>query len=141
MLKNLNPVITGDLLRTLDSIQPGQSLVVLSDDTPYRHLDLPLVQIPPVTLEQAVEAIFSALPLASDGNAPILSWFGDPAEEHAEDIAYAVKGLASDAELRRVEITTVVDSRDFEAAMDDTIATIAFPAGASPWAFLIRAGA
>ncbi|WP_308465162.1 hypothetical protein [Rathayibacter soli] len=141
MLKNLNPVITGDLLRVLDSIQPGQSLAVLSDDTPYQHLDLPLVQIPPVTLEQAIEAIFSALPLASDGNAPILSWFADPTEAHAEDIAYAVKGLANDAELRRVEMTIVVDSRDFEAAMDDTVATITFPADASPWAFLIRAGA
>lgn len=141
MIKNLDPIITGDLLRVLDSIQPGQSLAVLSDDNPYQHLDLPSVQIPPVSLEHAVEAIFSAMPLAADGDAPILSWFAQPTGEHAEDIAYAVKGLASDAELRRVEMTTIADSRDFAAAMDDTVATITIPAVAAPWAFLIRAGA
>lgn len=140
MLKNLNPVITGDLLRVLDSIQPGQSLAILSDDTPYRHLNVPSVQIPPVTVEQAVEAIFSALPLAADERAPILSWFANPTEERGEDIAYAVKGLASDAELRHIEIGNIADSNDFIAAMDDTIATITIPTAASPWAFLIRAG-
>jgi L-fucose mutarotase len=141
VLKNLDPIITGDLLRVLDSIQPGQSLAVLSDDNPYHDLGLPSVQIPPVSLEHAVEAIFSALPLASDGSAPILSWFAQPTGEQAEDISYAVTGLASDAELRRIEVTTVADSRDFAAAMDGTVATITFPAAASPWAFLIRAGA
>jgi L-fucose mutarotase len=140
VLKNLDPIITGDLLRVLDSIQPGQSLAVLSDENPYQHLNLPSVQIPPVSLEHAVEAIFSALPLATDGNPPILSWFTQPTGEHAEDIAYAVTGLASDAELRRIEVTTVADSRDFAAAMDDTVATITLPTVDSPWAFLIRAG-
>ncbi|HWU59815.1 MAG TPA: hypothetical protein VN045_13920 [Microbacteriaceae bacterium] len=141
MLKNLDPIISGDLLRVLDSIQPGQSLAVLSDDNPYQHLGLPSVQIPPVSLEHAVEAIFSALPLASDGTAPILSWFAHPTDERAEDIAYAVTGLASDAELRRVEVTSITDSHEFAAAMDDTVATITLPTAASPWAFLIRAGA
>jgi L-fucose mutarotase/ribose pyranase (RbsD/FucU family) len=141
VLKNLDPIITGDLLRVLDSIQPGESLAVLSDDNPYQDLNLPSVQIPPVTIEHAVEAIFSALPLASDGNAPILSWFAQPNGEHAEDITYAVKGLASDAQLRRVEVTAIANSRDFAAAMDHTVATITLPAAAAPWAFLFRVGA
>lgn len=140
VLKNVNPIITGDLLRVLDSIQPGQSLAVASDNRLHEYLHLPPVQIPQVTVEEAVEAIFSVLPLASDGNPPLLGWFADSTDEHTEDLAYAVNGLATDAELRRVEMTTLTDPRDFGAAMTDTVATIVIPETTSPWAFLIRAG-
>ena len=140
MLKNLHPVITGDLLRVLDSIQPGQSLAIVDDDAPYRHLDIPAVHISPVTVEEAVEAIFSALPLAHDGHPPLLSWFADSTDDRSLDIAYAIKGLASDAELRRIEMTTTTDQRDFTKAMKDTVATITVPTTTPPWALIIRAG-
>lgn len=138
MLKNLNPVISGDLLRVLDSIRPGQSLAIVSEDNPYGGLSVPPVQIPSVSVEEAVEAIFSVLQLASD--APLLSWVADTNDEHAEDIAYAVRGLATDAERRRIDMTAIVDSRDFAAEMGEAVATISFPETSSPWAFLIRAG-
>jgi L-fucose mutarotase/ribose pyranase (RbsD/FucU family) len=141
VLKNLSPVITVDLLRVLESIQPGQSLAILSDDNPYRYLNLPSVQVAATTVEQAVEAIFSALPLAHDGDAPLLSWFADTTDENTEDIGYAIRGLASDAELRPIEMTTIVGSHEFAAAMSNTVATLAFHTATSPWAFLIRAGA
>lgn len=140
MLKNLQPILTGELLRVLDSIRPGQSLALLSGDSPHQRLGLPLLEIPPITVEQAVEAIFSALPLASDGRAPLLSWLADSADENAMDIAYAIRGLATDAELRPIEMVTLAEQRDFTDAMHTAVATLTFPAATSCWAFLIRAG-
>jgi hypothetical protein len=56
-------------------------------------------------------------------------------------IRIVVNGRLIFGDIRRIEVTTIADSRDFAAAMDGTVATITFPAAASPWAFLIRAGA
>lgn len=141
MLKNLNPVITVELLRVLRTIQPGQSLAIVSDDNPYRYLNLPSVPVTATTVEETVEAIFNELPLACDGGAPLLSWFADASDETTEDIGYAIRGLATDAELRPIEMTTIAGSHDFAAAMSTAVATLTFPTTTSPWAFLIRAGA
>jgi L-fucose mutarotase len=139
VLRNLNPVITGDLLRQLDAMQPGELLALVSDGYPRHHANVSAIDIADISIESAAEAIFSVLPVACDDPSPVLCWLADPTDEAAVDVAFAVNGLASDAERRRVGMTTL-DTKEFNAAMNDAVSTIRFPSDSTPWAFLIRVG-
>jgi L-fucose mutarotase len=139
VLKNLNPVITGDLLRALDAMQPGEQLAIVSNGYPDHHANLPAVELRDITAESAVDAIFSVLTLDSHHESPIVCWLGDKPDYAAIDVAFAVNGLASDAELRRIGMTTL-SAPEFDNEMNNAVATIRFPEIATPWAFLLRAG-
>lgn len=139
MLKNLSPVLTGDLLRTLDAMQPGDLLAIVSDNVPAHHAIVPAIDVSAASVESAIEAIFSVLPLASDQASPLTCWLGDPSDDEAVDIAFAVRGLASDAERRQVGMTTL-SSDDFSVLMNDVASTVRFTTSTSPWAFLVRVG-
>jgi L-fucose mutarotase len=139
VLKNLNPVITGDLLRVLDAMQPGELLALVSAGYPEHHANTPAIEMTEISVESAVEAIFSVLSVDASHESPLLCWLADASDYAAVDIAFAVKGLASDAELTRVGMTTL-GATDFDQEMNAAVATIRFPEQSTPWAFLIRAG-
>ena len=139
VLKNLNPVITGDLLRVLDAMQAGEQLAIVSNGYREHHANFPAVELTGMSVETAVDAIFSVLTLDSHHESPLVCWLGDTPDYAAIDIAFAVNGLASDAEQRRVGMTTLSEA-EFDAEMNHAVATIRFPQIDTPWAFLLRAG-
>lgn len=138
MLKNLSPVITGDVLHHLDGMRPGDTLAVVSSGFEAAGASWPVVEIDSAQIEEIAEAVFSVLPLAAD--APLLCWFPEDVEEDALDVAFAVQGLASDAEARPVEVR-LLESGEFAGYLESAVAVFRAPSIAQPCAFLIRAGA
>lgn len=139
MLKNLSPVITGNVLRQLDELKPGEYLAVVSNGFPLDRVSSPVVEIPAAGVEQTAEAVFSVVPLAADP-AAVLCWFPEDATEDALDVAFAVQGLATDAEARPVEVR-LLEEAEFAGYLDGAAAVFRATGTAEPSAFLFHAGA
>ncbi len=139
MLKNLSPVITGEVLHHLDELKPGELLAVVSSGYPVGNLSSPVIEIENASIEETAEAVFSVLTLDHE-QSPLLCWFPEDASEDELDIAFAVQGLASDAESRAVEVR-LLEEGEFAGYVGGAVATFRTSSNAGPCAFLIRAGA
>lgn len=112
MLKNLSPLLTGELLVALDELPAGADLLIVADSTPLGPATQ-VVRVPGASIESVAEAVLSVIPLDSLGPAPIA--FHDAlAREELPDVAFAVAGIASDAEVRRVAFDIPTDD-DWDA--------------------------
>jgi L-fucose mutarotase len=139
LLKNLSPLLSGALLTALDSMDDGDTLTLVGSGYPVQEIVSPVIHLGEVTTEAAADAILSVLPLASDDPSPIK--FLDLGEETYDvpDVAFAVNGIASDAELRRVAMTRL-ELDEFVALARRSVITIRVGSDAPPCAFLLRKG-
>ena len=139
MLKNLSPLLSGALLTALDTMHDGDTLTLVGSGYPTKEIVSPVIHLGEVTTEAAADAILSVLPLASDDPSPIK--FLDLGEETYDvpDVAFAVNGIASDAELRRVAMTRL-ELDEFVALARRSVITISVGSDAPPCAFLFRKG-
>ncbi len=141
MLKNLSPLLSGALLSALDAMKDGETLTLVGSGYPEETLTAPLVHLgEDVTTEAAAEAILSVFPLDTADPSPIL--FLDLADEPYEvpDVAFAVNGIASDAELRRIPMTRL-ELDPFVALASRSAVIVRVGSDATPCAFLFRRGA
>ena len=141
MLKNLSPLLSGALLSALDAMKDGETLTLVGSGYPEEALTAPLVHLgEDVTTEAAAEAILSVFPLDTADPSPIL--FLDLADEPYEvpDVAFAVNGIASDAELRRIPMTRL-ELDPFVALASRSAVIVRVGSDAPPCAFLFRRGA
>ncbi|MEO6826564.1 MAG: hypothetical protein ABI255_02095 [Microbacteriaceae bacterium] len=139
MLKNLSPILTGGLLRAVDSTVPGDLIALVSSGYPEARVPHETLALTDVTIESAVEAILSVFPLAVDDPSPIYSWLEDEPDEASTDIAFAVNGIACDAELRRIGMTTLSQEM-FDALAVQAVVTVRLEETDAPCAFLLRKG-
>lgn len=140
MLKNLSPLLSGALLSALDAMKDGETLTLVGSGYPENEITTPVVHLgADVTTEAAAEAILSVFPLDQDDSSPIV--FLDLADEAYDvpDVAFAVNGIASDAELRRVPMTRLELDPFLELARSSTV-TVRVGSDAPPCAFLFRRG-
>lgn len=100
MLKNLSPITSGALLRALDDAPSGAWIAIVSSDHEVPG-GIP-VDLEPV--ERVVMAVLAVTPL--DDDAPIVV----EGDNEFSDLAYAVAGLAADAEGRRLETLPVSET-------------------------------
>ncbi|KQR24224.1 hypothetical protein ASF79_03170 [Agreia sp. Leaf335] len=63
MLKGIDPLLNGDLLKILDDMGHGDQLLVVDRNYPAHAADKPLVWLGEVSMERAASAILSVLPL------------------------------------------------------------------------------
>ncbi|WP_158863267.1 RbsD/FucU domain-containing protein [Leifsonia sp. AG29] len=140
MLKNLSPLLSGALLSALDAMNDGDTLTLVGSGYPEQEITTPIVHLgEDVTTEAAAEAILSVLPLDSFDPSPIV--FLDLGDEPYDvpDVAFAVNGIASDAELRRVPMTRLELAPFVELARRSAV-TVRVGSDAPPCAFLLRRG-
>jgi L-fucose mutarotase len=139
LLKNLSPLLSGALLSALDSMHDGDMLTLVGSGYPVEEIVSPVIHLGEVTTEAAADAILSVLPLADDDPAPIK--FLDLAESPYDvpDVAFAVNGIASDAELRRIAMSRL-ELDDFIALARRSVLTVRVGSDAPPCAFLLRKG-
>ena len=140
MLKNLSPLLSGALLGALDAMKDGETLTLVGSGYPEDALTAPIVHLgDEVTTEEAAEAILSVFPLDNSSPSPIL--FLDLAGEPYEvpDVAFAVNGIASDAELRRVPMMRLEFDPFIELARRSAV-IVRVGSDAPPCAFLFRRG-
>jgi L-fucose mutarotase len=128
LLKNLSPLLSGALLSALDSMHDGDMLTLVGSG------------YPDVTTEAAAEAILSVFPLDTADPSPIvfLDLAGEPYE--VPDVAFAVNGIASDAELRRIPMSRL-DLEPFVELARRSAVIVRVGSDAPPCAFLFRRGA
>ena len=65
MLKGIDPLLSGDLLRILDDMGHGDRLLLVDRNYPAASSGRPVVRLGEVTVLRAAEAILSVLPLDS----------------------------------------------------------------------------
>lgn len=65
MLKGIDPLLSGDLLRILDDMGHGDRLLLVDRNYPAASSGHPVVRLGEVTVLRAAEAILSVLPLDS----------------------------------------------------------------------------
>jgi L-fucose mutarotase len=90
-------------------------------------------------MEAAATAILSIMPLDDDGEAPIAFRDANDNADDMPDVAFAVRGIAADAELRRVGMSCVTPD-DFAALAKLSVLTVRAEKNGSPHAFMLRKG-
>ncbi len=68
MLKGVDPLLSGELLRHLDELGHGDSLVLADRNFPAYSMGAPVVRVD-AGVERVAEAVLSVLPLDGDGAA------------------------------------------------------------------------
>jgi L-fucose mutarotase len=139
LLKNLSPLLSGALLSALDSMDDGDTLTLVGSGYPEEEIVSPVIHLGEVTTEAAADAILSVFPLDNDDPSPIT--FLDLGTEPYDvpDVAFAVNGIASDAELRRVPMTRL-ELDEFVVLARRSVVTVRVGSDAPPCAFLLRKG-
>jgi L-fucose mutarotase len=137
LLKNLNPLLSGALLTTLDAMEPGQWITLAGSQYPTDRMKAPVIELGEVTTEEAATAILSVLPL--ENGSPIAFLDRTGTMDELPDVAFAVRGIAADAELRRVSLEQMQEE-EFFALAENSIVTVHVGSEAPPAAFLFRKG-
>jgi L-fucose mutarotase len=63
VLKGIDPLLSGELLKVLDDMGHGDQLLLVDRNYPAASSGRPVVRLGPVEVEQAVRAILSVFPL------------------------------------------------------------------------------
>lgn len=63
MLKNIDPLLTGDLLAILSDMGHGDEIVIVDANFPAAAVARRLVRLPRITATDALDAVLSVLPL------------------------------------------------------------------------------
>ena len=63
MLKGIDPLLSGDLLKVLDDMGHGDELVIADRNFPAYATGLPVIRLGEVSVTRAVEAVLSVFPL------------------------------------------------------------------------------
>ena len=71
MLKGIDPLLSGELLRLLDDMGHGDLLLLVDRNYPAAASGRPVVRLGETTILRAAEAILSVLPLDSFVDCPI----------------------------------------------------------------------
>lgn len=103
MLKNIHPLLTGDLLSILADMGHGDELVIVDANFPARALAKRLVQLPASSATDALAAVLSVLPLDDFVDQPAAAMRA-PEERPAlysmfDDLLQQAEGRAIDIEL------------------------------------------
>lgn len=80
MLKGLDPLLTGDLLKVLDDMGHGDRLLVVDRNYPAASSGRPVIRLGPCGVDEAIGAVLSVLPLDTFVDHPLerMEVDGDP---------------------------------------------------------------
>ena len=128
MLKNVSPIVSGPLLRALDETPHGAWIAIVSGE----HEAATGIRVEAESVEEVVSAVLAVTAL--DPDAPIVV----EGDSDLSDIAFAVTGLASDAEGHRVD-ALAVSRLAFCALLTESRVTVMFDSDL-PFGFLLLKG-
>ena len=107
MLKGVDPLLSGDLLKILDDMGHGDQLLLVDRNYPAAASGKPVVRLGEVTVLRAAHAILSVFPLDSFLEHPLerMEVEDDPAK--TTPVQVEMLALASSAEGRQLEYGVV----------------------------------
>lgn len=139
LLKNLSPLLSGALLSALDSMKDGDLLTLVGSGYPEERIVSPVIHLGEVTTEAAADAILSVMSLDCHDPAPIAFLDLTNTYDDLPEVAFAVNGIASDAELRRVNMKRL-ELDEFVLLASSSVITVRVGSNAPPCAFVLRKG-
>lgn len=72
MLKNIDPVLRGELLKALDELGHGEEFALVDQNFPSYGVGVEVIDLGGIDSSRAAQAIFSVFPLDIFGGSPIL---------------------------------------------------------------------
>lgn len=140
MLKNFHPLLSGELLSAIDSLEPGRWLTVANTLYPGIAIGPSMLTVGEASVEDASTAILSVMALADIGDDPPLAFLDDdPGANELPDVVFAVLGIAADAELRRIGMSFLPPEKFTRLASQSSL-SVQTRGGGAPHAFLFRKG-
>lgn len=123
MLKGVDPLLSGDLLKVLDDMGHGDQIALVDRNFPATSSGRPVIRLGEVTILRAAEAILSVLPLDSFQPHPLerMEVEDDPAKTTA--VQKDLLRLAQETEGRRLEFG-VIPRLDFYSRVRDVYAVV-----------------
>ncbi len=107
MLKGIDPLLSGDLLRVLDDMGHGDLLLLVDRNYPAAASGKPVIRLGEVTVLRAATAILSVLPLDTFVEHPIERMEVDDDPTLTTMVQDALLALAARAEGRQLEYGVV----------------------------------
>jgi len=107
MLKGIDPLLSGDLLRILDDMGHGDRLLLVDRNYPAAASGKPVIRLGEVTILRAATAILSVFPLDSFVEHPIERMEVDDDPSLTTTVQDALLTLATHAESRPLEYGVV----------------------------------
>lgn len=101
MLKGIDPLLSGELLRILDDMGHGDRLLIVDRNYPAASSGKPVVRLGEATIVRAMTAVLSVLPLDSFIEHPLERMEVDADPSITTPVQDAVLALARRAESRR----------------------------------------
>lgn len=123
MLKGIDPLLSGDLLRPLDDMGHGDRLLVVDRNYPAASSGRPVIRLGEVTIERALTAILSVFPLDDFVERPLARMEVDDDAELVTDGQRRVLALASAADGKPLRYD-VIPRLDLYARAADVYAVV-----------------
>ena len=107
MLKGIDPLLSGELLRILDDMGHGDRLLLVDRNYPAASSGRPVIHLGEVTVLRAARAILSVMPLDSFIPHPLARMEVDDDPSRTTPVQDAMLALASEAEGRALEYAVI----------------------------------
>ncbi|HEX5533156.1 MAG TPA: RbsD/FucU domain-containing protein [Actinomycetales bacterium] len=120
MLKNVDPLLTGALLRLLDEMGHGDVLGLVDRNFPAHRYGRPVFDLRASDTEAAGRAVLSVLPLDGFVDSPIVRMQIDGSPEEVSSATARLRAVADDAERRSVSVGSLERFAFYEAAKEAT---------------------
>jgi L-fucose mutarotase len=120
VLKNIDPLLTGALLRVLDEMGHGDVLGLVDRNFPAHRYGRPVFDMRGSDTETAGRAVLSVLPLDGFVDSPIVRMQVDGSPEEVSAATARLTAVAEDAERRSVGIASLERFAFYEAAKEAT---------------------
>lgn len=121
MLKHIDPLLTGALLRLLDEMGHGDVLGLVDRNFPAYRYGKPVVDLRGSDTDAAGRALLSVFPLDGYVDAPIQRMEVDGAPEQVNAATARLQAVADEAEGRSVTISSLERFSFYEAATEAAV--------------------
>jgi L-fucose mutarotase len=118
MLKDVDPILTGELLLVLDRMGHGDILGLVDRNFPAYRYDAPVIDMRGSDTAAAARAILSVFPLDSFVETPLQRMQIDGKPDKIHEVSATLQGIANRAEGRDVRVEGVERFEFYRAAED-----------------------
>ncbi len=116
MLRNLNQLLTGSVLKCLDEMGHGETLAIVDRNFPAHRYGKPVLSMMGSNTEAAADAVFSVFPVDSFADRPIMRMQIDSEPETQTEAHAAVQSMAEKHEARPVKMDSYERQEFYEQA-------------------------
>ncbi len=137
-LKNINQLLTPDLLRSLAAMGHGDYIAVVDANYPAHSAGVPVIPLAGASATEAIAAILEVLPLDNFGSEPIV-YMEEAKDAGSRAVHDEVRTVATEAEERDIDMCAVA-REEFYERVRETFAVVATSETRAYGCFLLRKG-